>query len=118
MVGTNVANYPDTVARVYREGHQVANHSYDHADLTELSDSSVRSQIQRTNALLDLACGKGSTYLVRAPYGNTNARVRAAVGRSAGLLVGGSRRLEVPQRRDGKEQNCEGCLRRSHHSGS
>ena len=39
MVGTNVANYPDTVARVYREGHQVANHSYDHAELTELSDS-------------------------------------------------------------------------------
>lgn len=80
MVGTNVENYPDTVARVYREGHQVANHSYDHSDLTDLSDSGVRSQIQRTNALLDLACGKGSTYLVRAPYGSTNARVRAAVG--------------------------------------
>lgn len=80
MVGTNVRNYPETVARVYREGHQVANHSYDHPDLTGLSDSGVQSQIQKTNELLDKACGRGATYLVRAPYGSTNARVRSLVG--------------------------------------
>lgn len=80
MVGSNVANYPETVERVYNEGHQVANHSYSHPDLTGLSDSQVVSQISRTNDLLDLACGSGTDYLVRAPYGSTNGRVRSLVG--------------------------------------
>ena len=80
MVGSNVARYPDTVARMYREGHQLANHSYDHSDFTGLSDSGVRSQISKTNDLLSKAAGKGSVYMVRAPYGSTNARVRSLVG--------------------------------------
>ncbi len=80
MLGSSAANYSGLVSRAYQEGHQIANHSYDHSELTGLSDSQVRSQIKRTNALLDKACGKGSTYLVRAPYGSSNARVRAAIG--------------------------------------
>lgn len=80
MVGSNVKRYPETVKRVYTEGHQLANHTYDHADLTDLNTDAVKAEIQKTNDLLDLACGKGASYLVRAPYGNTNERVREAVG--------------------------------------
>lgn len=80
MVGQNVARYPETVERMYQEGHQLANHSYDHANFTDCSDSEIRSQLDKTNRLLDMAAGKGSTYMVRAPYGSTNSRVRAAVG--------------------------------------
>ena len=80
MVGKNVKSRSEIVARAYQEGHQIANHSYDHTSLTTLSDSGVRSQIQETNALLDNACGTGTAYMVRAPYGNTNATVRSAVG--------------------------------------
>ncbi len=80
MVGQSAARYPDLVSRVYQEGHQVANHSYNHSQLTSLSAQGVRNQIQSTNAVLDQACGAGSTYMVRAPYGSTNASVRQAVG--------------------------------------
>ena len=80
MLGSNAARYSSTVSRVYREGHQIANHSYDHPDLTTLSANGVRGQIQRTNALLDKACGKGSRYLVRAPYGSVNSTVFQSVG--------------------------------------
>lgn len=80
MVGNRVSSYSATVARVYREGHQVANHSYDHSDLTGLSESGIRSQIQNTNNQLNKACGKGTDYMVRAPYGSVNSAVFQAVG--------------------------------------
>lgn len=80
MVGRNVKNRPGIVARAYQEGHQIANHSYDHPYLTSLSADNVRRQIRQTNDLLDNACGTGATYMVRAPYGSTNAAVRSAVG--------------------------------------
>lgn len=80
MVGNRVSSYSSTVARVYREGHQIANHSYDHSDLTGLSESGIRSQIQNTNNQLNKACGKGTDYMVRAPYGSVNSAVSRAVG--------------------------------------
>lgn len=54
--------------------------TYDHPELTALSESGVRSQIQRTNSILTKACGKGTQYMVRAPYGSTNAAVARSVG--------------------------------------
>lgn len=80
MVGSCVRQYPETAKRAYREGHQVANHSYDHPDLTTLSSDGVKSQIKRTSELLDKACGVGTSYLVRPPYGSTNSQVRSAIG--------------------------------------
>lgn len=80
MLGSNAARYESTVARVYREGHQVANHSYDHPELTALSYSGVRSQMDSTNAVLDKACGRGTKYLVRPPYGSLNSYTAQAVG--------------------------------------
>lgn len=85
MVGTRVAGYPAIVARVYQEGHQVANHSYNHAQLTTLSSDGVKGQIQQVNDLLDKACGKGSTYMVRPPYGSVNNTVSQAV--NAPLII-------------------------------
>lgn len=80
MLGNRVSMYSSTVERVYREGHQVANHSYDHSELTSLSESGIRSQIQSTNRQLDKICGKGTDYLVRAPYGSVNSTVFRAAG--------------------------------------
>lgn len=80
MVGTNVAGYSSVVSRVYQEGHQVANHSYNHANLTSLSAAGVQSQLQTVNAMLDKVCGKGTSYMVRAPYGSVNSTVRNAAG--------------------------------------
>ena len=80
MLGNRVQAYSSTVQRVYREGHQVANHSYDHSDLGGLSEAGIKSQIQSTNSLLDKACGAGTDYMVRAPYGSVNSTVLRGAG--------------------------------------
>ncbi len=80
MLGSNAARYPAVVERAYQEGHQIANHSYDHSNLANLSEYGVQSQVQRTNAVLDRACGKGTGYMVRLPYGSGTAATLRAVG--------------------------------------
>lgn len=80
MLGSRAEAYPGVVKRAYREGHQIANHSYDHPDLTTLSDSGVKNQIQTTNRILNAACGKGTDYLVRSPYGSETGRTRSLIG--------------------------------------
>ena len=80
MQGMNAARYEKTVARMYREGHQLANHTYNHPDLTRLSAGEIQSQVNRTNSILDKAAGKGADYLLRPPYGSYNSAVGRAVG--------------------------------------
>ena len=79
MLGSRAQSYSSTVERAYREGHQIANHSYDHPELTSLSDQSVKNQIQSTNNALAKASG-GSGFFVRLPYGSGNSRVNSLVG--------------------------------------
>lgn len=79
MQGEYAEDYPKIVKRAYEEGHEIACHTWDHPNLTKLSDSSIRAQMNRTFEVLDEACGDGADYLVRPPYGSTNARVRAAI---------------------------------------
>ncbi len=80
MVGGRVNGNADVVRRVYAEGHQVANHSWSHPELTGESDSSVINEVSWTSNALDKYCGKGTSYYFRAPYGSTNSRVRSLVG--------------------------------------
>ena len=80
MQGQSAKAYPAIVQRAYDEGHEVANHSWDHPSLSGLGYSGVQSQITRTNDQLDLACGDGTRYLLRPPYGNHNATTRKAAG--------------------------------------
>lgn len=82
MQGMNVERYPATVARMYREGHQIANHTYNHPMLTGLSYASIASQVFGTNDILRRAsgCGAGTDFLLRPPYGDYNSNVAGCVG--------------------------------------
>src|SRR5919204_231199 len=42
LIGENVAENPEIVAREAREGHEVANHSWSHPNLGKMSDDGVR----------------------------------------------------------------------------
>ena len=68
MVGRNIAAHRDLAARVLAAGHQLANHSYSHVRLILHSPSFIRSEIDRTDALLREVGVKGEI-LFRAPYG-------------------------------------------------
>ena len=78
MVGSCAEQYPELVRRAYLEGHQIANHSYDHSNYLELSEQEVAQQVSRTNEILRQSGAED--FLVRAPYGDSNATVRAAAG--------------------------------------
>lgn len=79
VVGANAAAHPDLVARMRAEGHEVANHTHDHAHLTEISNAEVRDQIARGRRVI----GDAGARLLRPPVGRTSTSV-AEVARSLG----------------------------------
>ncbi len=75
MQGCNAERYPNTVQRVYDEGHEVASHTYNHPTLSTQSVSQIRWQLDKTAEILDKACGAGTKYNLRPPYGDYNQTV-------------------------------------------
>ena len=73
VIGENVAEHPEIVARAAREGHEIASHSWSHPNLAKMSQESVRSQLQRTDDAIKGATGKSPT-LMRPPYGSITER--------------------------------------------
>lgn len=76
VVGSMASGRMDTVKRMVKEGHQIGNHTYSHANLNTLSGAGVRTELTRARNLLVQAGGE-QTYLLRPPYGNHNSTVRA-----------------------------------------
>jgi peptidoglycan-N-acetylglucosamine deacetylase len=74
-VGMNAAAHPDLVARAADEGHELANHTWSHAFLPDLTRAEVLRQIDETNAAIARVTGRQPT-LMRPPYG---ARTPAAL---------------------------------------
>ncbi len=80
VLGRKVSTYSDTIRRAYDEGHQIGNHSWDHAKLTGLSSAGVKKEIDSTNNSLRKVLGDGITFCVRPPYGASNKTVLANLG--------------------------------------
>src|SRR6266404_2758739 len=72
VIGENVAEHPEIVARAAREGHEIGNHSWSHPNFGKMSDQGVRSQLQRTDDAIKNATGARPT-LMRPPYGSITA---------------------------------------------
>ncbi len=77
VLGQNASNNLGVLQRAYAEGHELASHSWNHPDLTTLSNSEIIWQMNATANVLDKVCGEGTSYLVRPPYGSANSRVRS-----------------------------------------
>src|SRR5438094_1017312 len=73
VLGENVAEHPEIVARAAREGHQIASHSWSHPNFAKMSLESIRSQLQRTDDAIKNATGNSRT-LFRPPYGSITPR--------------------------------------------
>jgi peptidoglycan/xylan/chitin deacetylase (PgdA/CDA1 family) len=86
LIGENVAEHPDIVAREAREGHELANHSWSHPNLGKMSDENVRSQIHRTDDAIRSAAGIGPT-LLRPPYGSITARQKKWINQEFGYKI-------------------------------
>lgn len=73
VIGENVSEHPEIVARAAREGHEIGNHSWSHPNFGKMSDQAVRSQLQRTDDAIKNATSTRPT-LMRPPYGSITPR--------------------------------------------
>src|SRR5882724_2957395 len=73
VIGENVVEHPEIVARAAHEGHEIGNHSWSHPYLAKMSDEGVRRELQRTEDAIKSATGARPT-LLRPPYGSITAR--------------------------------------------
>ena len=73
VIGENVAEHPEIVARAAREGHEIGNHSWSHPNFGKMSDESIRRQLRQTDDAIKSATGKRPT-LMRPPYGSITTR--------------------------------------------
>lgn len=76
MVGQCVAEFPDIVKKIVADGHEVANHSWSHPQLSSMTESGVREQLQKTHDAIIAACGV-TPKIMRPPFGAFTARQRA-----------------------------------------
>lgn len=86
MVGTQAEKYPDIINQMVKEGHDVANHSWNHPNFTKISAEQVKEEIERTNTVIETAGGVKPT-LCRAPYGAVNDLVKAVAQAQGCVMV-------------------------------
>jgi peptidoglycan/xylan/chitin deacetylase (PgdA/CDA1 family) len=73
-VGMNVLAYREEVARMREQGHALGNHTWSHPFLTELSQTQLTEQIDRTGQSI-AGAGGGVPTLFRPPYGSSSPQV-------------------------------------------
>ena len=78
VIGQNVERYPGITRRIVAEGHEIGNHTWTHANLTKLSDSSVRSEMSRTRSIIVNSTGV-QPRTMRPPYGALLTRQREMI---------------------------------------
>ncbi|WP_415950671.1 polysaccharide deacetylase family protein [Streptomyces sp. KLOTTS4A1] len=75
LLGKNhVKKHPEVVRRLAAEGHEVANHTWTHGILTDLSTDEIRAELDRTQQAIKDITGKEPT-LMRPPQGRTDDKV-------------------------------------------
>lgn len=84
VLGSLVAANPQIVQRMAADGHEVANHTWDHPRLPSLSPEKFEHQIRDTTEIIEKNTGKKVT-LMRPTYGLYNERVKNKLINDYGL---------------------------------
>ncbi len=71
VVGTWAENYPESLKKIYDNGHEIANHSYSHPHINKMSLEENINQINKCSDKIKEITGKPTT-LYRGPYGEYN----------------------------------------------
>lgn len=79
-VGQVAVDRPGMLRQIAKAGHEIGNHTWDHAQLTLRDDASIEDEVGRTaRAIRDITGTRPR--LVRPPYGAVTARVASELGR-------------------------------------
>ena len=74
-LGDCVAQNPDVAKQIVEEGHEIANHSWNHPQLSKMGEASVKDQLGRAHNVIKQTTGVTPT-LMRPPYGAFTATQR------------------------------------------
>lgn len=68
LIGKNVKENPKLVKRIYEEGHLIGNHTYNHVQITHLSEEEAVREIEKTDQEISRITGEHVMYM-RPPFG-------------------------------------------------
>jgi peptidoglycan-N-acetylglucosamine deacetylase len=71
VVGDKVAAHPDVARDIVRRGHQIENHTYTHAAVSQMSEESAVAEITATSQMIELITGQSVQYF-RRPYSGSD----------------------------------------------
>ena len=78
-VGSNVVKYSEVAARTAKEGHVIANHTFNHVDFDFVSEARAAQEISQTNRVITATTGTRSSFF-RLPYmGNDEQAMRSHI---------------------------------------
>lgn len=80
VLGHLAQAYVGELQRMVRDGHEIGNHTWLHADLTTINGAEFDHQIGDTQRAIQQATGGYVPRTLRPPYGATNASVTAQLG--------------------------------------
>jgi peptidoglycan/xylan/chitin deacetylase (PgdA/CDA1 family) len=80
VLGSEVNKFKDTLNQMIEDGNEVGNHTYNHKDLTKVSDDELYKQIQGTDDLVYIASGYTPT-VMRPPYGASNEELNKKISK-------------------------------------
>ncbi|MEU3233651.1 polysaccharide deacetylase family protein [Nocardiopsis alba] len=83
LLGKSIERYPDLVERMVDEGHELANHTWNHPRLDESDEDEIREELVSTQDAIEEVSGEVPT-LMRPPQGRTDDRV-AEISAELGL---------------------------------
>ena len=79
LTGRFCEKFPEECKAIADAGMELGNHSYRHPHFTRLSEAKIREELERAEAAILKACGRGAKPLFRFPYGDSNARTQRIV---------------------------------------
>ncbi|MBT2286002.1 polysaccharide deacetylase family protein [Paenibacillus polymyxa] len=99
MIGQEMENHPEIAAKVHREGHEIANHTYTHPDLTQLTLEEAGEELQRAEHLVQEVTGQPARSF-RPPYFGVNEEILSLATergyRTIGAVNGDARDWDNP----------------------
>ena len=69
MTGGWVGNYPEDVKMILAEGHDLGNHSENHKNMSQISDSEIKDEVMKVHEKVKELTGY-EMFLFRPPYGD------------------------------------------------
>ena len=86
VMGIKIAKHKSIIERAIAEGHEIANHVWNHPVLTKISKEAVFDQLIRTNVAIKEVLNI-EPKVMRPPYGNTNGKLNAFIQDKGNLSV-------------------------------